>query len=144
MAPPRPDLGKPTTVTPGLAAQRLLDRGVDEDPLHARLLRGIAKNQHMSGREHLRINIEPVVAHHHDRRHLLTVFPRQHAIRHRRQPDVGVESDLMAGMAAQRRPAARLADVADQYSGPAGIDRKSTRLNSSHSSISYAVFCLKK
>src|SRR5689334_23417319 len=26
----------------------------------------------------------------------------------------------------------------------AGEDRKSTRLNSSHSSISYAVFCLKK
>src|SRR5689334_24686117 len=26
----------------------------------------------------------------------------------------------------------------------AAIDRKSTRLNSSHSSISYAVFCLKK
>src|SRR6267143_3868635 len=29
-------------------------------------------------------------------------------------------------------------------SGPARRDRKSTRLNSSHSSISYAVFCLKK
>src|SRR2546430_9687051 len=28
--------------------------------------------------------------------------------------------------------------------GPAGADRKSTRLNSSHSQISYAVFCLKK
>src|SRR5699024_12443421 len=27
---------------------------------------------------------------------------------------------------------------------PAGQDRKSTRLNSSHVSISYAVFCLKK
>src|SRR5689334_25206635 len=27
---------------------------------------------------------------------------------------------------------------------PNGADRKSTRLNSSHSSISYAVFCLKK
>src|SRR2546430_8554806 len=27
---------------------------------------------------------------------------------------------------------------------PAIIDRKSTRLNSSHSQISYAVFCLKK
>src|SRR3712207_8199758 len=26
----------------------------------------------------------------------------------------------------------------------AGIDRKSTRLNSSHANISYAVFCLKK
>src|SRR2546430_12069135 len=28
--------------------------------------------------------------------------------------------------------------------GSAGRDRKSTRLNSSHSQISYAVFCLKK
>src|SRR2546430_9017651 len=28
--------------------------------------------------------------------------------------------------------------------GTNGIDRKSTRLNSSHSQISYAVFCLKK
>src|SRR5205085_11744340 len=28
--------------------------------------------------------------------------------------------------------------------GGAGTDRKSTRLNSSHSQISYAVFCLKK
>src|SRR2546430_5625298 len=28
--------------------------------------------------------------------------------------------------------------------GPAYVDRKSTRLNSSHSQISYAVFCLKK
>src|SRR5688572_31797625 len=28
--------------------------------------------------------------------------------------------------------------------GPRGVDRKSTRLNSSHSQISYAVFCLKK
>src|SRR2546427_4635871 len=27
---------------------------------------------------------------------------------------------------------------------PQGLDRKSTRLNSSHSQISYAVFCLKK
>src|SRR2546428_8744338 len=29
-------------------------------------------------------------------------------------------------------------------SGAAGLDRKSTRLNSSHDQISYAVFCLKK
>src|SRR5690606_40687442 len=29
-------------------------------------------------------------------------------------------------------------------SSPCGIDRKSTRLNSSHVKISYAVFCLKK
>src|SRR5699024_2668492 len=30
------------------------------------------------------------------------------------------------------------------YDGGASLDRKSTRLNSSHVSISYAVFCLKK
>src|SRR5438477_13205981 len=32
----------------------------------------------------------------------------------------------------------------DPPDDPARIDRKSTRLNSSHMSISYAVFCLKK
>src|SRR5699024_12758568 len=34
--------------------------------------------------------------------------------------------------------------AADRYGNVIGIDRKSTRLNSSHVSISYAVFCLKK
>src|SRR5258708_13698509 len=34
--------------------------------------------------------------------------------------------------------------VADVAARPGGPDRKSTRLNSSHQIISYAVFCLKK
>src|SRR3712207_7179853 len=35
--------------------------------------------------------------------------------------------------------------LADRDAGPrGGVDRKSTRLNSSHANISYAVFCLKK
>src|SRR3712207_7245433 len=40
----------------------------------------------------------------------------------------------------------RSAKVADFFSHAAeyGLDRKSTRLNSSHANISYAVFCLKK
>src|SRR3712207_8471258 len=37
----------------------------------------------------------------------------------------------------------RVATLADQLRGR-GQDRKSTRLNSSHANISYAVFCLKK
>src|SRR2546430_9162977 len=46
--------------------------------------------------------------------------------------------------AAHRRPGtARAAGVLEQPGGR-GQDRKSTRLNSSHSQISYAVFCLKK
>src|SRR5688572_31075037 len=35
-------------------------------------------------------------------------------------------------------------DVGGHHRRAAGEDRKSTRLNSSHSQISYAVFCLKK
>src|SRR5689334_24694743 len=42
----------------------------------------------------------------------------------------------------------RLPALVEHYEGmefrKAAADRKSTRLNSSHSSISYAVFCLKK
>src|SRR5256885_4284160 len=34
--------------------------------------------------------------------------------------------------------------LSNQGVGSAGLDRKSTRLNSSHLVISYAVFCLKK
>src|SRR3712207_7342789 len=34
--------------------------------------------------------------------------------------------------------------VTDPVAGVVGEDRKSTRLNSSHANISYAVFCLKK
>src|SRR3712207_7007548 len=54
---------------------------------------------------------------------------------------------------ARARAAVRAARVADRHR-PAGVvaapgrpgagDRKSTRLNSSHANISYAVFCLKK
>src|SRR2546427_7610551 len=39
--------------------------------------------------------------------------------------------------------AVRVGDL-DGSEGTLAVDRKSTRLNSSHSQISYAVFCLKK
>src|SRR5688572_32421537 len=41
-------------------------------------------------------------------------------------------------------PGAGLAGAASAAAAAATGDRKSTRLNSSHSQISYAVFCLKK
>src|SRR5256885_11656042 len=37
----------------------------------------------------------------------------------------------------------RVAELADYHFSPMELDRKSTRLNSSHLVISYAVFCLK-
>src|SRR3712207_7294349 len=48
------------------------------------------------------------------------------------RPLAPVAADLAAG---------HLGAVVDQA---LGLDRKSTRLNSSHANISYAVFCLKK
>src|SRR3712207_6987358 len=52
----------------------------------------------------------------------------------------------------RRRPRARAArsararrrDTGEARAAPGRVDRKSTRLNSSHANISYAVFCLKK
>src|SRR3712207_8356105 len=41
-------------------------------------------------------------------------------------------------------PASLILDAIGQATGSRGLDRKSTRLNSSHANISYAVFCLKK
>src|SRR3712207_7364426 len=45
-------------------------------------------------------------------------------------------------LAAKQRVAAIV--IVDRIVEPGGQDRKSTRLNSSHANISYAVFCLKK
>src|SRR6266478_8101022 len=61
-----------------------------------------------------------------------TLFPYTTLFRSRRVP---------AGSCPASRPAPR--DVARRPTCPRR-DRKSTRLNSSHSQISYAVFCLKK
>src|SRR5438445_6711716 len=52
-----------------------------------------------------------------------------------------LESDLGCGAEARAQAAVR-AEMA-KVREPA-LDRKSTRLNSSHANISYAVFCLKK
>src|SRR2546430_11067268 len=49
-----------------------------------------------------------------------------------------------AGLRVQEKPDLSPVTEADQAIEAMARDRKSTRLNSSHSQISYAVFCLKK
>src|SRR2546427_2365187 len=56
-------------------------------------------------------------------------------------PDVGCEAERLARLAVR---AGLRGVVASGAELPLLRDRKSTRLNSSHSQISYAVFCLKK
>src|SRR3712207_7581427 len=51
---------------------------------------------------------------------------------------------LLDVMARSGKPLSELAEVMEVYPQELIKDRKSTRLNSSHANISYAVFCLKK
>src|SRR5687768_17820006 len=53
---------------------------------------------------------------------------------------IGIDTDDVAQVPRHVHDQRRVATL----SGQAGSDRKSTRLNSSHGYISYAVFCLKK
>src|SRR2546430_8952059 len=52
--------------------------------------------------------------------------------------------ELVQPLEVERQRAVRAVDLPAERVLAAGGDRKSTRLNSSHSQISYAVFCLKK
>src|SRR2546430_8859373 len=82
-----------------------------------------------------------------------TLFPYTTLFRSRRQDGafgaraVALSAQKGAGWA-RRDGVQSTADAPPQISACAAagafIDRKSTRLNSSHSQISYAVFCLKK
>src|SRR2546430_9774474 len=89
-----------------------------------------------------------------------TLFPYTTLFRSRFHAFVVEASSLDLGTVARLAPAVRLhgtLSTAGTLNGPLrdaqfvgtlehrdGEDRKSTRLNSSHSQISYAVFCLKK
>src|SRR5690242_20845820 len=59
-----------------------------------------------------------------------------------RRPEPGRPAPLLDRRVVARRAAP--AAARDRSGGRTKADRKSTRLNSSHMSISYAVFCLKK
>src|SRR3712207_8406605 len=72
-----------------------------------------------------------------------TLFRSDEAARDDQVEVVQVRRDVQGDAVERDAPADADADRAD-LGRPAGGDRKSTRLNSSHANISYAVFCLKK
>src|SRR2546430_2953107 len=68
-----------------------------------------------------------------------TLFPYTTLFRSKRRT-----SPTRSSTARPRRAPRRPPRVRSTSASRPGTDRKSTRLNSSHSQISYAVFCLKK
>src|SRR3712207_7372951 len=69
----------------------------------------------------------------------LLVRPPDHRRPDPRRPDPDAALSLL-----HLRPLHDLGGGSDRARPPLPRDRKSTRLNSSHANISYAVFCLKK
>src|SRR5438128_7811724 len=65
-----------------------------------------------------------------------------HSFPTRRSSDLGGWSSAAMAFGASGKPSCGRRGTG--FHGSNGRDRKSTRLNSSHGSISYAVFCLKK
>src|SRR3712207_8230309 len=62
--------------------------------------------------------------------------------RQRAAEDVVATAELVGAL--DRHDVAELLDDADHARIPPGVDRKSTRLNSSHANMSFDAFCLKK
>src|SRR2546430_9498117 len=77
-----------------------------------------------------------------------TLFRSADAITYakRYNPQAVIEASTLTGAAlvALGQQASGLMASDEKFKGVVREDRKSTRLNSSHSQISYAVFCLKK
>jgi hypothetical protein len=65
-----------------------------------------------------RIDTERIFQHRHGD-FILALFFGEDPIRHRCQPDIRIEADLVAGMSGQHRPAARLRQIADKKARPA-------------------------
>src|SRR5258705_10199868 len=64
-----------------------------------------------------------------------TLFPYTTLFRSHAHPELGFQEQRTSDLVAERL---------ERFGIEVGGDRKSTRLNSSHLGISYAVFCLKK
>ena len=72
---------------------------------------------------HFRIDVEQVGRDHVGGRAELALLATLHVVRHRREPNIDVEAHLVAGMAGEHRPAARLRHVAEQETAPADLFR---------------------
>ena len=113
-----PHLGEPGPVAPGFPAQRLLDDRIDKDALDAGHGRGQTDHFQMVRCPYFRIDVGELRIGHADGRNLLPLAGGENPPRHRIEPDIGVETDLVRGVAREHRATAWLGDVTDEKPGP--------------------------
>ena len=123
VTPPRADLGKPGAIRSGLMAQFALDRRVDKNPCDLRLACHCAIHFEVGRVPHRRVDMQPVGRDDLGCGHFVPLGGCKAAVWHWRQPDIGIEPDLVRAVAGQHRPAARLGDVADQETRPPRLGR---------------------
>lgn len=116
--PPWSHFAKPGSICAGLLTQHLLDGGVHKYSLDLWIGRSTLDQLGVPRSPEFHIDGERVFEHR--RRH--QVFPllaREKTAGHGRKPNVSVKPDLMALMAGDHRPPARLCHIADQKPRPA-------------------------
>ncbi len=99
--------------SPARAAHRRLDHRIDEDPVDPRIGRGEAQQRHLARAEPRGIDRVPAWPQHRGQGHGLARRRRRHRPLRQGEPDIDIESGLVAGMAEGQRAAARLGHVAD-------------------------------
>src|SRR5262249_34803358 len=120
---PGTHLEKPGAISSGVAAQRLLDRGIDQDAGDHWILRSGVNEFDVRMGPHFQIDVELIGRDHIGGRTELALLSTLHVVWHRRKPNIDIETDLMASVLGEHRPAARLRHVADQKTIPANLFR---------------------
>src|SRR5262249_39704425 len=118
---PGTDLEKPGAVSSRLAAPRLLDRGVYSNSGDGPVLSSGANELGMLVGPHFRIDVEHIRRDNIGGRAELALLATLHVVWHRREPNIGVQADLMASVLGEHRSAARLRHVANQKAVPADL-----------------------
>ena len=114
----RLDLAQVRPIDARLQAERLLDPRMHEHALHLRIGGRAHDQAGMCRRPNFGVDEDIVGPQHRSRGQILALLGGQPMVGHGRQPDIGVEADLMTGVPREHGTTARLRHVADEQARP--------------------------
>ena len=125
VAPVRADLSQPFPLTPGVPTKGPLHDGVNEDALHLGALRGKPQQFPVARRPALRVDGAGRLVDDGNHRGLVRLFPGKggRARGEQAEPEVHVQSALVAAVTVLHGTATRLGHVAHQHPAPPALAR---------------------